>query len=233
MSDDNKPMKYLRYAIGEIVLVVIGILIALSINNWNEGRKEKKVEIDILEGIRNDILKDTIDINSNIRFYESFIKKDSLLFNELINKKKQSKEMVHFLINLTFADRTIVLYDSHFQEAKFKGLSIISNKNLKEKISRLYEWHYKNLILAENSLESTNYTKMLDNELGQYFGYDSTGLNISKSNYDRLLSNSNNLYYIRRGLYLLRGLQKEHQKTLENAINVVESIDKELIELKK
>jgi hypothetical protein len=39
MADDNKPMKYMRYAIGEIVLVVIGILIALSINNWNEEPK--------------------------------------------------------------------------------------------------------------------------------------------------------------------------------------------------
>ena len=39
LADDNKPLKYLRYAIGEIVLVVIGILIALQINNWNESRK--------------------------------------------------------------------------------------------------------------------------------------------------------------------------------------------------
>ena len=39
LADDNKPLKYLRYAIGEIVLVVIGILIALQINNWNEDRK--------------------------------------------------------------------------------------------------------------------------------------------------------------------------------------------------
>jgi len=36
LADDNKPMKYARYAIGEIVLVVMGILIALQINNWNE-----------------------------------------------------------------------------------------------------------------------------------------------------------------------------------------------------
>ena len=35
MADDNKPMKYMRYAVGEIALVVIWILIALSINNWD------------------------------------------------------------------------------------------------------------------------------------------------------------------------------------------------------
>ena len=38
MADDNKPLKYAKYDIGEIVLVVIGILIALSINNWNQHR---------------------------------------------------------------------------------------------------------------------------------------------------------------------------------------------------
>ena len=44
LADDNKPLKYMRYAIGEIVLVVIGILIALSINNWNEQRITKEKE---------------------------------------------------------------------------------------------------------------------------------------------------------------------------------------------
>jgi hypothetical protein len=42
MADDNRPLKYMRYAIGEIALVVIGILIALSINNWNEIEKINK-----------------------------------------------------------------------------------------------------------------------------------------------------------------------------------------------
>ena len=48
LADDNKPLKYMRYAIGEIVLVVIGILIALSINNWNEYNKERTKEKEAL-----------------------------------------------------------------------------------------------------------------------------------------------------------------------------------------
>ncbi len=42
---ENKTTKYLLYAFGEILLVVIGILIALQVNNWNEGRKQRQVEL--------------------------------------------------------------------------------------------------------------------------------------------------------------------------------------------
>ena len=52
MADDNRPLKYMRYAIGEIALVVIGILIALQINTWNEVRKEKKIEQQFLMSIK-------------------------------------------------------------------------------------------------------------------------------------------------------------------------------------
>jgi len=51
MADDNKALKYTRYAIGEIVLVVIGILIALQINNWNEQRKMNSQEQELLNGL--------------------------------------------------------------------------------------------------------------------------------------------------------------------------------------
>ena len=44
LANQNKFVQYGRYAIGEILLVVIGILIALSINNWNEGRKDRIIE---------------------------------------------------------------------------------------------------------------------------------------------------------------------------------------------
>ena len=44
LLSDNKKGKYLKYAIGEVVLVMVGILLALQVNNWNEDRKETKFE---------------------------------------------------------------------------------------------------------------------------------------------------------------------------------------------
>lgn len=76
MADDNKPLKYLRYAFGEIILVVIGILIALSINNWNENRKQDVYLHSIYKQIRLNLLQDTLRINNAIGFYE---KNDSLI----------------------------------------------------------------------------------------------------------------------------------------------------------
>ena len=52
---DNKFIKYLMYAVGEILLVVIGILIALQINTWNEERIERKNEVKLLKELKADL----------------------------------------------------------------------------------------------------------------------------------------------------------------------------------
>ena len=66
LADDNKPLKYMRYAIGEIVLVVIGILIALQINNWNEERKATIIEKNYVRSIYQDLKRDLRIVESNI-----------------------------------------------------------------------------------------------------------------------------------------------------------------------
>ncbi len=68
MADDNRPLKYARYAIGEIVLVVIGILIALQINTWNEERKDNKKMKMYVKDLVSDLEKDTVNLNDWLRW---------------------------------------------------------------------------------------------------------------------------------------------------------------------
>ena len=63
MADDNRPLKYMRYAVGEIVLVVVGILIALQINTWNEERKNNKLKESYLKNLIVDLNKDFENLN--------------------------------------------------------------------------------------------------------------------------------------------------------------------------
>ena len=63
---ENKTGKYLKYAIGEIILVVIGILIALSINNWNEKRKDRIEEQTLYKSLVSSLESDLKDVNEKI-----------------------------------------------------------------------------------------------------------------------------------------------------------------------
>jgi hypothetical protein len=208
--------------------VVIGILIAVQLNNWNELRKQQLVEIDVLEGIRNDILKDSIDLNFNIRAYTRYIKSDSIVLNHLIKKKELNQNIVNALIISSDADWFIILHDSHFQEAKLKGLSIITDINLRESISRLYEFDYKALILMDNFSENYNHSKYVNKKLNQYLGFDSTGFIINKTIYNRLLSDDNILYNIKQGQLKKKQLLDMHISTLESALKALKNIDKKL-----
>jgi len=64
--EQNKTTKYFKYAIGEIILVVIGILIALQINNWNENQKKAQIKQTCIQNLINDISKDTLQLKARL-----------------------------------------------------------------------------------------------------------------------------------------------------------------------
>ncbi|NVJ87480.1 MAG: hypothetical protein HWE15_14315 [Algoriphagus sp.] len=68
MISQNKIGKYLKYAVGEIILVVIGILIALSINNWNTNRSTQKETLNFLSNLIDDLNNDISSIDASTNF---------------------------------------------------------------------------------------------------------------------------------------------------------------------
>ena len=73
MLTENKFSKYLIYAIGEIILVVIGILIALWINNWNNERIVDYQTTNFLKSIKEDLIADTLAFDKRIEHYKETI----------------------------------------------------------------------------------------------------------------------------------------------------------------
>ena len=82
---ENKTRKYFKYAIGEIVLVVIGILIALQINTWNEQLKKSKLKNEYVASLVNDLTKDTIQLNSRLSLNKQMIKDLALIKDDITN----------------------------------------------------------------------------------------------------------------------------------------------------
>jgi len=154
---ENKTGKYFKYAIGEIILVVIGILIALSINNWNESRKNRVFEVDMLTQIQanliNDkaILKDianngTIAIRSAQRILEE---KEAILTNDSLK---------YWLAGFIQFDRFQPLTNA-YEVLKSKGLDQVQNKQLRFLLGTYYDDKATHIIKAVGDIEYefTNY----------------------------------------------------------------------------
>jgi hypothetical protein len=101
LLSENKFSKYLLYAIGEIILVVIGILIALQINNWNEEKKENNTTSILAISLIDDLQKDKAFLTNAIAFSEIKIKNcDTLLQLLSVSQKNWEIESIYKKINI-------------------------------------------------------------------------------------------------------------------------------------
>ena len=139
MADDNKPLKYMRYAIGEIVLVVIGILIALSINNWNEGKKSENLEIQFLHGLINDLERDTTFFSNKIRSYDLFFKNNKKYLFNAYETQKTYEDYLKVVGLINWESENFSSLNATYTELTYSGkLNIFLNKELKSKIISHY-----------------------------------------------------------------------------------------------
>ena len=86
---ENNTFKYFKYALGEIFLVVIGILIALQINNWNQDRINKDYELKMLRELVEDLKLDTTFMNVQFKRIERFEESVNLVLNDPQNLKEK------------------------------------------------------------------------------------------------------------------------------------------------
>ena len=141
MADDNKVLKYARYAIGEIVLVVIGILIALQINTWNINRINSKKEIEYLSGLNNDLKKQIKGLERSKGFSDKIINEAENLLAEY-NSKSTLQEIDSFNSTISHLMYTNQFHDirTTFNELNTTGqLNLIHSKKLRSQVIEFYQ----------------------------------------------------------------------------------------------
>jgi len=151
---ENKFSKYLLYAIGEIILVVIGILIALSINNWNELKKERVLETSLLFDLKDNLERNIVLAKDGISEIEK-INRSSEITIQFIEQKLPYSDSLHYHFGEMGRSGSFIvkLNKDGYESYKNIGFEILTSKSLKKEILTLFEVSYKEY---ESDIEVTN-----------------------------------------------------------------------------
>ncbi len=242
MADENKPMKYTRYAIGEIVLVVIGILIALQINNWNEEQKARQRELTYLENIKTDLLLNIDELNTFIQSRKSCIESCEIVldyFNAVVpvDLDHFNYHSLNILIWFPFNQ-----HDNTYQELMNSGnLAIMSNKSIKNGLQNM-QVGFKKIAFIEGEMQQDFESYLydiyftfsdLDTNLRNFEAQtdemnQKTAMEISKDEVEFLLNNMRFKNGIVLSKYNSSLLMAEYQKMIQNTQELIQLIEKEI-----
>ena len=179
LMSENKTSKYFKYAIGEILLVVIGILIALQINTWNEQRKQQ------------------ITVNKLFLNLESSLKTDSLALSSIITRSKNSMSSMNLALT-TPADKLLSDYTNEeliaIPRSIFEGaysfypkmgiynqmlsgnlMELIKSEELKDALLLYYDFRitrYRSLDPVMDDMYHQDFNKFMSEELKMNFFTD-------------------------------------------------------------
>lgn len=135
LLNEGKTARYLKYALGEILLVVIGILIALQINNWNQEKQLAKEELKILKSLHNEMKENLTQFEQG--FTKHQIKKDGLykLITDDLSQysiEELDKLSISYINHQTY-NPSFSVYDTLVSSGK---IELISNDSLKYRVSK-------------------------------------------------------------------------------------------------
>ena len=157
LLSENKTGKYLKYAIGEIILVVIGILIALQINTWNEQRKERAKEQVLLQQLREDYQTNLTQLEEKMTTREKILVSAVALLEAFDYPEKANRDMVIKHIAMIGNDPTFDPVQNDLNSSE--NLRLIRNT----KLSRLLS-NWSSDVIAVIEIEAL-WTKIVYNQL--------------------------------------------------------------------
>jgi hypothetical protein len=140
--------KYIPYAIGEIFLVVVGILIAIQINNWNESRKQKIAEKEVLRDIVIGIEDNIGYLNFSINYNQTGIESGELILNHLDNNYPYHDSLdMHF--SQAFGYSSPFIRNPGYESLKSFGMNIVEDDSILQRLIFFHSGWIETLVLRQ------------------------------------------------------------------------------------
>jgi len=131
---ENKTGRYLKYAIGEIILVVLGILIALQINNWNEGRQNNIKEQQILTQLKDEYNANLLQLEQKITNREKIIKAANKVLQHIDEPLNISSDSLNYQLNIMIGAPTFKPIENNLINSG--NILLIKNEKLNQLLTK-------------------------------------------------------------------------------------------------
>ena len=182
----NRITKYLLYAVGEILLLVIGILIAVQLNNRNEFKQQKRLELQTLKEIRGSITANLAELNLLSAQHQSQIE----YFQHLMTHMEQDlpyHDSLETKMSAIFGWYTPLFDYAPYETLKTRGVELISNDTIKRNIIAVYEKVLFRITDGLEKFESGNSTAVVLPYFAKNFEFHSTSPpKVRANDYQRL-----------------------------------------------
>ena len=230
LADDNKPLKYIRYAIGEIVLVVIGILIALSINNWNEMRKEASVELKVLSEIQSNLKQSKKEIKKVLDVNETDLTRYLSLLNHIEQKLPYSAALDTTFGRITSWASPHLTYTA-YESLKSKGSELVRNDSLRIQIINMFENEMTYLIDDWDKSEWKDSESVVSPYFIKHFAYNYLDDKTAKpNNYDALIRDAEFTNILRLNIVNRKWGNQSCRNVINSIDTLIGSIENELVQ---
>ena len=148
---------FLIYSIGEVVLVILGILIALQINQWQQNKQLRETEKKMLQELEIN-LNTNLDVLTGVIEWESEIVKNiEYIFNHFQSKKPINDTLIEYMNKIAWVEE-LQIVNSAYETLKSIGMDIISSDSLRVDISQLFEVDYQKEVAWVNSIANAQLT---------------------------------------------------------------------------
>lgn len=187
LMEQKKVRTYIFYAVGEILLVVIGILLALQINTWNQQRNDLASEILYLQNLVSDIDLQLIEyeetLETEIAVGESMLKAGELFEDRI---EESEVDSLNIYLSYVIANRSVNSFNATFEDMKSTGnIRLISNEKLKRDILGFYQATERadRVLLKNEVTKAFIREEITENSLGNYqVNYRPTDLSLFLEN---------------------------------------------------
>lgn len=167
---ENRVSRYLLYALGEILLVVIGILIALQVNTWNEQENKRVREVIMLKGLHSDLQQTYSGLESGRALNEETLVQYRYLMDAIDANAPYSQKIDSAMAWLPMFHVPIFTRTA-YESLKSQGVDLISNDSLKREIANLYEHEFLYLTEDQSRLEWSLHSPHKTDYISRYLRY--------------------------------------------------------------